>query len=375
MVYGLMHHTRLAFGEGFGYHGQSENMDTQRLTLREVAEIVVGSVEGDASFVAESIAPLDEAGPEDLTFADARHLAGLAESKAGAALVEADGAVDFADRPIVRVANVQQAIYQLLCRLAGQEDLPAPGICPTASVAPDAKLGRDAAIGPGAVLGAGAAIGDRTVLCANAAVTAGCVVGDDCVLAEGAVIRGRSVIGNRVRIGPNSVIGYDGFGFQTVDGVHRRFPHIGNVVIEDDVEIDACSCIDRGKFGSTRIGRGAKIDNLVQVAHNCLVGPGSILAGQVGIAGSVKLGRYCVLAGQVGVRDNITIGDGAQLGAQAGVIQNLPAGDQYTGYPARPAREMLRIWHSLSKLPDLVKHVRELESRLAALESSKAKNH
>jgi UDP-3-O-[3-hydroxymyristoyl] glucosamine N-acyltransferase len=201
------------------------------------------------------------------------------------------------------------------------------------------------------------------------------VVGDDCVLAEGAVIRGRSVIGNRVRIGPNSVIGYDGFGFQTVDGVHRRFPHIGNVVIEDDVEIDACSCIDRGKFGSTRICRGVKIDNLVQVAHNCLVGPGSILAGQVGIAGSVKLGRYCVLGGQVGVRDNLTIGDGAQVAAQAGVMQDLPAGDKYAGTPARPATEMIRMWHSLAKLPDLLKHVRELESRLAALESSKAKNH
>jgi UDP-3-O-[3-hydroxymyristoyl] glucosamine N-acyltransferase len=362
-------------GKGFGYHRQSESMDTQRLTLREVAEIVGGSVEGDASFVAESIAPLDEAGPENLTFADARHLVGLAASKAGAALVEADGAVDLPGRPIIRVANVQQAIYQLLCRLARPDDLPAPGICPTATVAPDAKLGRDAAIGPGAVVGAGAAIGDHTVLCANAAVTAGCAVGDDCVLAEGAVIRGRSVIGNRVRIGPNSVIGYDGFGFQTVGGVHRRFPHIGNVVIEDDVEIDACSCIDRAKFGSTRIGRGAKIDNLVQVAHNCLVGAGSILAGQVGIAGSVKLGRYCVLAGQVGVKDNVAIGDGAQLGAQAGVIQNLPAGDQYTGMPARPVREMLRIWQSLPKLPDLLKHVRELESRLAALESSKTENH
>jgi len=350
-------------------------MDTRRLTLREVGDIVGGSVEGDVSFVVASIAPLDEAGPRDLTFADARHANALAESKAGAALVEAGAEADFSGRPFVRVASVQQAIYQLLCRLAGPEDLPAPGIHPAATVSPGAKLGRDVAIGPGAVVGAGAAIGDRTALCANAVVTAGCAVGQDCVLAEGVVIRSRSVVGNRVRIGPNSVIGYDGFGFQTVDGVHRRFPHIGNVVIEDDVEIDACSCIDRGKFGSTRIGRGAKIDNLVQVAHNCQVGPGSILAGQVGIAGSVKIGRYCVLAGQVGVRDNITIGNGAQLGAQAGVIQNLPAGEKYVGTPARPAREMLRIWQLLPKLPDLVKHVRELETRLAALESSKAENH
>jgi UDP-3-O-[3-hydroxymyristoyl] glucosamine N-acyltransferase len=365
----------LAFGGFFGYHRRSVNMDTKRLTLREVAEIVGGSVEGDASFVAESIAPLDEAGPEDLTFADARHVAGLAQSKAGAAIVEADGAVDFAARPVVRVAHVQQAIYQLLCRLAEPEDLPPAGIHPTATVAPDAKLGRDVAVGPGAVVGAGAAIGDRTALCANAVVAAGCAVGEDCVLAEGAVVRSRSAIGNRVRIGPNSVIGYDGFGFQTVDGVHRRFPHIGNVVIEDDVEIDACSCIDRAKFGSTRIGRGVKIDNLVQVAHNCNIGPGSIIVAQVGIAGSVKLGRYCVLAGQTGAVDNITIGDGAQIGACSVAFQDIPAGKKYLGTPARPATEMIRMWHSLAKLPDLLKHVRELESRLAALESSKTKNH
>jgi UDP-3-O-[3-hydroxymyristoyl] glucosamine N-acyltransferase len=350
-------------------------MDNDKLTLREIAGIVGGSVEGDASFVAESIAALDEAGPGDLTFADARHAAGLAESGAGAALVEAGAAVDFAGRPVVRVADVQRAIYQLLCRLAGKEDLPAPGTCPTATVAPDARLGRNVAIGPGAVVGAGAAIGDRTALCANAVVAAGCTIGSDCVLAEGVVVRGRSVIGNRVRIGPNSVIGYDGFGFQTADGVHRRFPHIGNVVIEDDVEIDACSCIDRGKFGSTRIGRGAKIDNLVQVAHNCNIGPGSIIVAQVGIAGSAKLGRYCVLAGQVGLVDNITLGDGVQVGAQGGVTRSIPAGQKCTGMPARPVREMLRMWQSLPKLPDLLKHVRELESRLAALESSKTENH
>ncbi len=350
-------------------------MDNKQLTLQAVAEIVVGSVEGDASFIVASIAPLDEAGPEDLTFADARHLGCLADSKAGAALVEADGAVNFAGRPVVRVPRVQQAIYQLLCHLAQPDDLPPPGIDKAASVAPGAKLGRDVAIGPGAVVGAGAAIGDRTVLCANAVVAARCTVGEDCVLAEGAVIRSRSVIGNRVRIGPNSVIGYDGFGFQTAGGVHRRFPHIGNVVIEDDVEIDACSCIDRGKFGSTRIGRGVKIDNLVQVAHNCRIGPGSILAGLVGIAGSAKLGRYCVLAGHAGVRDNITIGDGAQIGAYSVALQDVPAGEKYLGLPARPVRDTLRIWQCQTKLPDLVKHVRQLELRLAALESSKTENH
>ncbi len=348
-------------------------MSIEQLTLRRVAEIVGGNVDGDGAFVVASIAPLDEAGPADLTFADARHASGLAGSKAGAALVEAE--VDFAGRPTVRVADAQQAVYQLLCHWAKAENPPAAGMHATASVAPDAKLGPDVAIGPGAAVGPGAEIGDRTVLCANAVVAAGCVVGTDCTLAEGAVVRGQSVIGNRVRIGPNSVIGYDGFGFQTVDGVHNRVPHIGNVVVEDDVEIDACSCIDRAKFGSTRIGRGAKIDNLVQVAHNCRIGPGSILAGLVGIAGSVTLGKYCVLGGHSGVADNNTIGDGTQIGAYGVALQDIPAGEKYVGLPARPVRETLRIWHSEAKLPDLLRQVRQLESRLAALESSQTKNH
>lgn len=347
-------------------------MSIEQLTLRRVAEIVGGSVDGDGAFVVASIAPLDEAGPADLTFADARHASGLAGSKAGASLVEAE--VDFAGRPTVRVADVQQAVYQLLRHWAKAENPPAAGIHATASVAPDAKLGPDVAVGAGAVVGPGAEIGGRTALCANAVVAAGCIVGDDCTLAEGAVVRGRSVIGNRVRIGPNSVIGYDGFGFQTVDGVHNRVPHIGNVVVEDDVEIDACSCVDRAKFGSTRIGRGAKIDNLVQVAHNCRIGPGSILAGLVGIAGSVTLGKYCVLAGHVGVRDHVTIGDGAQVGAYSAAYQDVPAGAKWLGIPPRPVRETARIWQSQQKLPELAKQVRELESRLEALESSQAKN-
>jgi len=348
-------------------------MSTEQLTLRRVAEIVGSVVEGDGSFVVALIAPLTEAGPADLTFADARHASGLADSNAGAALVEAE--VDSPGRPTVRVADVQQALYQLLCHLAKVEDLPRAGIHAAAAVDPDAKLGQDVAVGPGAVVAPGAKIGDRTALCANAVVSAGCVVGDDCTLAEGAVVRGRSVIGNPVRIGPNSVIGYDGFGFHTVDGVHHRFPHIGNVVVADDVEIDACSCFDRGKFGSTRIGRGVKIDNLVQIGHNCRIGPGSILAGLVGVAGSATLGRYCVLGGQVGVSDHVTIGDGAQVGACGTAVQNLPADNKYLGTPARPVRETLRIWHCETKLPDLLKHVRQLESRLAALESSQAENH
>ncbi len=344
-------------------------MTSEPLTLRRVAEIVEGTVEGDESVVVEAIAALDQAGPSDLTFADAKHAAGLAGSEAGAAIVEgAHG--ESAGMPLIRVDDVQAAVFKLLRGLAEPEDLPPIGTDASAAIAAGAEIGRDVAVGPGVVVRDGAKIGDRCVLCANVFVGRDVTVGTDTVLAEGVVVRAASRVGSRVRIGPNSVIGYDGFGYQTIDGVHHHIPHIGNVVIEDDVEIGACTCVDRAKFGSTRIGAGAKIDNLVMIAHNCQVGAGSILAGQAGIAGSTKLGRYVVLGGHAGLRDNITVGDGAQVAAYCGVSGDVPAGEKVAGIPARPAREALRIFQSWPRLPDLLKRVRKLESRIEALESS-----
>jgi len=343
-------------------------MTSQPLTLRRVAEIVDGTVEGDESVVVEALAAVDQAGPGDLTFADARHAVRLAESKAGAALVEGTGG-ESAGMPLIRVRDVQAAVFKLLRSLAEPEDLPPVGTDPSASVAAGAEIGREVAVGPGVVIREGAKIGDRSVLCANVFVGRDVTIGSDTLLAEGVVVRAASRIGHRVRIGSNSVIGSDGFGYQTIDGVHHRVPHVGNVVIEDDVEIGACTCVDRAKFGSTRIGAGTKIDNLVQIAHNCQIGPGSILVGQVGIAGSVKLGRYVVLGGHAGLRDNITVGDGAQVAAYSGVSGDVPAGGKVAGTPARPAKEALRIFQSWPRLPELLKRVKKLESRIEALES------
>ena len=349
-------------------------MRYEQLTLQQVAEIVGGRIEGDAEARFASFASLDEAGPEDLTFADRRRASALAHSQAGAAIVSQDVPCDGWAGSLVRVDDVQQAVYRLLCKLAEGRRRPEPGVHPTAAVAAGARLGKDVAIGAGAVVGNATTIGDRTVLRAGAIVAENCRVGADCELGEGAVVRAESVLGDRVRIGPNSVIGYDGFGFQTIDGVHHRVPHLGNVVIEDDVEIDACTCVDRAKFGSTRIGRGAKIDNEVQIAHNCKIGAGSVLAGGTGIAGSATLGRYCVVAGQVGIKDGVTLGDGVQIGAKSVVLHDVAAGGQQLGIPARPAEETMRVWPAMKKLPDLLKRVRKLESRLEALESDKAKD-
>jgi len=345
-------------------------MSGEPLTLHRVAEIIGGTVEGDGFVAVDAIAALDEAGPRDLTFADARHAAALADSRAAAAIVER-ARPKAAGMPLVRVDDVQRAVFTLLGHLAGpDEDLPAPGTDPSATVAGDAKLGRDVAIGPGAVVAAAAEIGDRSVVCARAYVGCGVVVGTETVLYEGVVVRASSRIGDRVRIGPNSVIGYEGFGYQTIDGVHHHVPHNGTVEIADDVEIGACTCVDRAKFGATRIGAGAKIDNLVQIAHNCQVGPGSILVGQVGLAGSVKLGRYAVLGGNAGVRDNVTMGDGAQLAAYSGLSEDVPPGGRVAGTPALPATEAFRIFRAWRRLPGLLQRLRELESRLEALESS-----
>jgi len=340
------------------------------LTVGRVAELIGGTVEGDGSVRIVRIASLDGAGPEELTFAADEKRAGLlASSKAGAAIV--DRSAPPAAMPLIRVDNVQAALAILLGHLGGGEDLPPVGVDASAIISSDAEVASDAAVGPGVVIGSHARVGGGCALCANVTLGADVVLGKHVVLFEGVVIRSCCRLGDRVRIGPNSVIGSDGFGYYFTDGVHHKIPHIGNVVIEDDVEIGACSCVDRAKFGSTRIGAGTKIDNLVQVAHNVQIGRGCILIGQCGIAGSAKLGNHVVIGGNAGVRDNIALGDGVQCAAFAAVASDVPDGQRIAGIPARPATETMRIVHAGERLPALLKRVKDLESRLNALESSK----
>lgn len=335
------------------------------MTVRAVAQWVGGSVEGDESLALAGIAPLDAAGPEHLSFADTRHAAAAAQSRAGALIAEPGVC---ANVPVIRVKDVQPAVAQVLAKLAGPEDLPPRGVHPSAVVAADARVAQDCAIGPRVVVASGASIGPRSVLAAGVCVGAGVTVGADTVLFEGVVVRRGCVIGSRVRVGPNSVIGFEGFGYYHQGGAHHRIPHAGNVVIEDDVELGACVCVDRAKFGSTRVGSGSKIDNLVQIAHNVQLGPGCLLAAQAGIAGSSKLGAFVVLGGASGVRDNISIGDQAQLAAFSAAAEDIPAKEIYAGTPAGPAMDVFRQVKAVQKLPDLLKRLRELEARLAALE-------
>jgi UDP-3-O-[3-hydroxymyristoyl] glucosamine N-acyltransferase len=225
-----------------------------------------------------------------------------------------------------------------------------------------------------AYVGPGASVGARTILFPGVYVGAGARIGDDCILYPNVVVRERCVVGHRCTLQPGAVVGGDGFGFafdMEGDGSgprHFKVPQSGIAELEDDVELGANACVDRATLGRTVIRRGAKIDNLVQLAHNVEIGPLSLIASQTGIAGSTKVGMGVAMAGQVGIVGHVTIGDGARLGAQAGVSNNVPDGETYTGYPAGPHREWLREQGALRSLPKLVKRVRELEKALKKLQ-------
>ena len=343
------------------------------MTLKTVAEFVGGTVEGDGELQISAIGSVDEAGDGDLTYAIDEHKAtSLKTSKATAAIVPHGLFVETVENPqmgLIRVDNPEAAVAALLGHIAGPEDLPPVGIHPSAVIAPDAEISDDAAIGACAVVGNRAKIGKGSVLYSGAKVGADAVVGENCVLAEGVVVRYECVIGNRVRIGPNSVIGYDGFGYFFEGGVHHKILHPGNAVIEDDVELGACTCVDRAKWGSTRIGAGTKIDNLVQIAHYVQVGPGCLLASQVGVAGSSKLGKFVVIGGSCGIRDNISLGDGTKLGAAANLAHSTGPGEVLLGTPAKEIKAAMREMMALGKLPDLIKRVKKLERKISELES------
>lgn len=336
------------------------------LTTVEVADIVGGRLEGDGAVELTGLAAVADAAPGLLTFAgDEKNLARLREAPAGAAIVPEGAAIETA-MVLIRVENVQIAVARLLGAMAPGEDIPAPGIHPTAVVDADAEIGEHVAVGPHATVETAVAIGRGTVLCHGVYVGRGTTIGADCVLAPGAVVRRGCRIGARVRIGPNSVVGHDGFGYVFDGERHRKVPHAGTVVIEDDCELGACCCVDRAKWGATVIGAGAKLDNLVQVAHNVKVGPGALLAALAGVAGSAELGRYVVLGGHVGIRDNITVGDGTRIGACSCLAAAAGPGETLFGIPAKDARTKMRELSALGKLPALLKRVKRLEKALDA---------
>jgi UDP-3-O-[3-hydroxymyristoyl] glucosamine N-acyltransferase len=333
------------------------------VTVRQLAEWVRGEVLGDGDLPISNARTLAEAQPGDITFVEhEKHLAAWNASRASAAVVPTSVPVN--GRPLIRVADPLMAFARIVQHLRGRPPAAAGTIDPTAHVHPTARLGPGATLGPFAVVGEGARLGANCTLHAGACVGRYCQLGDDVTLHPHAVLYDDSVLGNRVIVHANAVIGGDGFGYRTQKGQHVKVPQLGWVVLEDDVEVGACTTIDRGTFGPTRIGTGTKIDNLVQVGHNCRIGRHNILAGQVGIAGSVTTGDYVVMAGQVGVADHIHIGDRAVLGAQCGVYKDVPAATTVFGTPAMVAGDFWRRVAIIDKLPELRKEVKKLNQHL-----------
>lgn len=309
---------------------------------------------------------MDAADPEELgLLADRRYLERLDGSRAGALLVSESLASSLPDD--APAAVVAQDAHRALRRLLEHWHPPEPprrGIHPTAVVAEGAELAEEVHVGPYAVIEDGASIGGGTEVRAHVVVGRGVEVGRDCVLHPHVVLYPGARLGDRVEVHAGARLAVDGFGYVYEDGGHRKVPQVGACVVEDDVEIGANTCLDRGSIGETRVGAGTKVDNLVHLGHNVQVGRQAFVTAQVGVAGSTTIGDGVLLGGQAGLAGHIRIGDGARIGAQAGVIGDVAPGRTISGYPARDHREYLRGMGMVFKLPELLRRVRELEEEL-----------
>jgi UDP-3-O-[3-hydroxymyristoyl] glucosamine N-acyltransferase len=339
------------------------------LKLRELAERLDCRLEGDGEVEIHRVAGIERAAPGDVTFvANPKYQKLLLSTRASAVIVHAAMPVSGTHAAVLRSAEPYLAFARAIAAL-GSFPRPPAGVHPSSVVAPDATVAPDASIGALAIIGPAAVIGPRTIVYPLAVVGAGAVVGADCVIHAQVSVRDGVQIGDRVVVQDGAVVGADGFGFvKQADGTHLKIPQRAGVVIEDDVEIGANTTIDRPAVGETRIRAGAKIDNLVQIAHGVTVGERVLLAAQVGIAGSTVLEDDVVLAGQVGVAGHVRIGKGVVATAQTGVPNSVEPGERISGYPAISSREWLKSSAVFRQLPALKKRVAELEQRIAELE-------
>ncbi len=331
-------------------------------TAAEIAKLLGAEVLGDASLVLKGFAPADRAQPGDLTFAENESYFARAEQSAASAII-VDGPATSSRKTLIRVPNARIAFAKVL-PLFFPEPAFAAGIHPTAIVPASAQVDPTAHIGPYCVVGEKVRIGPRSVLQGLNYVGADCLLGEDVNLFPNVTLYPRTEVGNRVRIHSGTVVGSDGFGYVLDNGIHRKVPQIGNVIICDDVELGANVTVDRGALGPTIVGKGTKIDNLVQIAHNVTVGEHCIIVSQAGVAGSTKLGNYVILGGQVGLAGHLKIGNRVSVAAQSGVMNNIPDGEKWIWTPAQPDRQAKRQMIALQQLPELFRRVKELERKL-----------
>ncbi|HZV36588.1 MAG TPA: UDP-3-O-(3-hydroxymyristoyl)glucosamine N-acyltransferase [Verrucomicrobiae bacterium] len=336
-------------------------------TAAEIAAQLQGQVRGDGSVALSSFASADRAKAGDLTFAENETYFHRAEGSAASAIL-IDGDFTSDKKTLIKVPNARIAFARVLAIFFPEPAFPA-GIHSTAIVAKSAQVDASACVGPYCVVGEEVRIGARAVLQGGNHVGAQSQIGEETNLFPNVTIYPRTQIGRRVRIHSGTVIGSDGFGYVFDQGEHRKVPQVGNVIIGDDVEIGANVTVDRGALGPTTIGKGTKIDNLVQIAHNVTIGEHSLLIAQVGIAGSTKLGNYVILGGQVGVAGHIKLGNQVTVAAKSGVMHDAKDGEKLFGAPAVNDRQAKRQIIALQQLPDLILRVREIEKKLGVKKS------
>ena len=340
------------------------------LTLSEIAAQVRGEIIGDASTRITGFAPADQARSGDLTFADKEDYFKAAEQSEAAAIL-VSGAFTSARKPIIRVANARVAVARLLPLFFPAEEH-ASGIHPSAVIDASAQIDPLVHVGPNCVIGARVRLGARCALMGGNHIGKDCQMGEDVTLFPNVLLYARTQVGNRVTIHGGTVIGSDGYGYVFDEGRHRKMLQVGNVVIGDDVEIGANAAIDRAALGSTVIGKGTKIDNLVHVAHNVVMGNHCLVMGQVGFAGSTKLGDYCVIASQSGIAGHLTLGRQSTVGAKSGVMRDIPDGGTVLGIPAQPDKQTKRQWIAVQKLPEIMRQMRELQQEIEQLKAARA---
>ena len=336
-------------------------------TLKEIAELIDGEIVGNDDLVITGISGIEEAKEGDITFlANPKYVQFLEKTRASAVITSPE--IKSRKITLIHADNPSLAFVKVVSLISNDGVKHFSGIHPSAILGKNVSLGKDVAIAAYVVLEDGVSIGDKTVIYPGSFVGQNSKIGTQVLIYPNVTIRERVTVGCRVIIHSGTVIGSDGFGFVTVEGKHHKIPQVGIVEIGDDVEIGANVTIDRARFDKTIIGSGTKIDNLVQIAHNVVVGENSIIVAQAGISGSTALGKNVILAGQAGVVGHINIGDNAVVMAQSGVNKSVPAGTQVWGYPAKPVVTARRVNACVQNLPRLYNTVAELKKKIEELE-------